>query len=120
MDKEFYIGQIFNGSYPPMSAVWCNNNDAYIEEIEEEVYEIKNIPEKSKEEKELEIKNIRNSMLTSIEWRVERAKEQKELGIEPVDDYMKLLEYKQYLRDYPKSSEDWYLSNPKTFEEWSK
>lgn len=28
--------------------------------------------------------------------------------------------YRQYLLDYPESSEDWYKQNPKTFEEWSK
>lgn len=32
---EFYIGQIFEGMYPPEAAVWCNEGGkAYIEEIE--------------------------------------------------------------------------------------
>ena len=30
----------------------------------------------------------------------------------------KYIEYRQYLRDYPESSEDWYKQNPKTFEEF--
>jgi hypothetical protein len=30
----YYIGQIFIGMYPTDAAEWCNNNNAYIEEIE--------------------------------------------------------------------------------------
>ena len=26
----FSIGQIFEGTYPPEAAVWCNDNDAHI------------------------------------------------------------------------------------------
>lgn len=44
-NEEYYIGQIFNGKYPPMAAVWCNQNNAYIEKIGDGVYEIKAIPE---------------------------------------------------------------------------
>jgi hypothetical protein len=29
---EFYIGQRFEGTYPPEAAVWCNENNAHIEE----------------------------------------------------------------------------------------
>lgn len=42
---DFYIGQVFDGIYPPEAANWCNNNNAYIEEIGERRYEIKTIPE---------------------------------------------------------------------------
>lgn len=31
---DYYIGQIFVGEYPPEAADWCNENDAYIAEIE--------------------------------------------------------------------------------------
>lgn len=31
---DFYIGQIFVVEYPPEAADWCNDNSAYIEEIE--------------------------------------------------------------------------------------
>lgn len=31
---EYYIGQIFNKIYPPDAADWCNENNAYIDEIE--------------------------------------------------------------------------------------
>lgn len=49
---EYYIGQIFDGIYPPEAANWCNANNATIEEkhrLEDDVdvryYEICAIPE---------------------------------------------------------------------------
>ena len=42
---EYYIGQIFESKYPPMAAVWCNQNNAFIEKIGDNRYEIKAIPE---------------------------------------------------------------------------
>ena len=44
MNQEYYIGQIFEGKYPPEAAVWCNANNAYIEVIGDHRYEIKAIP----------------------------------------------------------------------------
>lgn len=44
MNEEFYIGQIFDGKYPPMAAVWCNDNNAFIEKIADNRYEIKAVP----------------------------------------------------------------------------
>ena len=32
--NEFKIGQIFEGTYPPKAARWCNTNHAFIEEID--------------------------------------------------------------------------------------
>lgn len=40
---EFYIGQIFTGTYPPEAAAWCNRNNAYIERSAAG-YEIKAVP----------------------------------------------------------------------------
>ena len=45
MNEEFYIGQIFDGVYPPAAAIWCNKNNAYIDVIGEKRYEIKAVPE---------------------------------------------------------------------------
>lgn len=42
---EFYIGQIFEGIYPPEAAIWCNNNNAQIDKIENNNYQIVEIPE---------------------------------------------------------------------------
>lgn len=41
--QEFYIGQIFEGRYPPEAAIWCNMNNAFIDIIEEGKYEIKEV-----------------------------------------------------------------------------
>lgn len=50
----FEIGQIFNEMYPPECAIWCNENNAYIEEIEaiDDVrrFKIVGIPEPTAEE----------------------------------------------------------------------
>lgn len=42
---DYYIGQIFYDKYPPEAAIWCNQNNAYIEKISGNEYEIKAIPE---------------------------------------------------------------------------
>ena len=70
--------------------------------------------------KKSETKAARDKMINDISWRVERAREQKELGIPVIDDYKKLLEYHQYLRDFPQSSDDWWEKEIKTYEEWLK
>ena len=44
-DQEFYIGEVFEGRYPPEAAYWCNSHHAYIEVIGDHRYEIKAIPE---------------------------------------------------------------------------
>lgn len=69
--------------------------------------------------KKSETKTARDKMINDISWRVERAREQKELGMPVIDDYKKLLEYRQYLRDFPQSSDDWWEKQIKTYEEWS-
>lgn len=46
--EDFYIGQIFNGDYPPEAAEWCNSNNAIIIELPPEsgdrVFKIAEIP----------------------------------------------------------------------------
>lgn len=41
---EYYIGQIFEGKYPPAAAIACNKNGWYIEIIGDHRYEIKAVP----------------------------------------------------------------------------
>ena len=52
--NEFHIGQIFEVAYPPESAVWCNENSAYITEIEPQDgvrrFQIVAVPEPTEEE----------------------------------------------------------------------
>ena len=67
------------------------------------------------------VREDRNDLLNAIQWRIERYKEQTELGIATTDSaemYMAILQYKQYLRDYPQSSEAWYQSAPLDFDTW--
>jgi hypothetical protein len=35
MNNDFYIGQIFENTYPPMAAIWCNANNAHIADCED-------------------------------------------------------------------------------------
>lgn len=46
---EYYIGQIFDGIYPPDAADWCNNNNAMMVELEPidnvRRFQIQEIPE---------------------------------------------------------------------------
>jgi hypothetical protein len=50
----FELNQIFEGEYPPEAAVWCNENDAYITELEQQDgvrrFQIVGIPEPTEEE----------------------------------------------------------------------
>ncbi|MBR5354747.1 MAG: hypothetical protein IK122_01300 [Alphaproteobacteria bacterium] len=78
-------------------------------------------PEPTVDEKKAMVRAVRDQYINEIEWRVSRYRDQKELGIATTDDentYIQILEYMQYLRDYPESSETWYEQNPLTFEEW--
>lgn len=57
------------------------------------------------EEKAADLREIRDFMLSSLDWRFDRYREQKILGIETTDseqDFIDLLQYKQYLRDITK------------------
>ena len=101
-------------------AEWCNENGYRIDFDGEYYKTAKNVinPEYLKQS----VKEVRNSYITDISNRLDRYRNQKEAGLETSDSeeiYVKLLQYLQYLRNYPESSEDWYKQNPKTFEEWS-
>lgn len=41
---EFYIGQIFEEIYPPEAAIWCNENNAMIEALEDGRFKIVEVP----------------------------------------------------------------------------
>lgn len=63
----FRIGQIFEEKYPPEAALWCNNNNAYIEEIEQKNghrrFQVVAIPEPTSEEQQQElIKRFRSAI----------------------------------------------------------
>lgn len=94
-------------------AVYCNKNGLIIED-KGDYLEAVNPPEPSDEEKQAEVRAIRNSYLEKyvdpkqlvLVWNSLTEDEQKEYT-----------DYRQYLLDYPET-EGWYESNPLTFEEW--
>ena len=74
MNQEYYIGQVFEGKYPPMAAVWCNANNAYIEVIGDHRYEIKAVLEHipTKEEQEQARANAYTSEIDPLHARKAR------------------------------------------------
>lgn len=97
------------------TAVWCNENNATLEEIEPENgkrrFQVKVIPELTIEEKQNQIRFVRNQYLSDtdkfmiVDFPI--SKEEK----------TNYKSYRQYLLDYTEQ-ESWWESNPKTFEEW--
>ena len=49
-NMNFTIGQIFKGVYPPEAAIWCNQNNAFIEQLSDGTYMINAVPERSLDE----------------------------------------------------------------------
>lgn len=99
MNEEFYIGQIFDGKYPPMSAVWCNANDAYIEKIAENRYEIKAVPEPTEEQiKQMRISQLKEQ-LASTDYKIIKCSECSLVGIDLPYDIAELHAQRQALRD---------------------
>ena len=95
-----------------MVAEWCNTNQTHhIEEINDEYCVVKN-PEKSVEELQANVRAKRNALLDATDKYVS-------VPDFPIDEDTRnqYIEYRQYLRDYTKA-ENWWLTNPLTFEEW--
>ena len=91
-EQEFYIGQIFDGVYPPMAAVWCNTNNAFIDVIGERRYEIKAVPGPTEEEiKQARIAELKE-LLTQDDYRVRKCAEYNLLGLEPPYDISEIHE----------------------------
>lgn len=42
--SKYYIGQTFDGVYPPAAAVWCNLNNAHIELVGDNFTIVENAP----------------------------------------------------------------------------
>lgn len=66
----FKINQVFEGTYPPEVSGWCNNNRAYITEIESlngtRRFQIVSIPEPTEEEKSQQLQAKYTSLIQSI------------------------------------------------------
>ena len=73
------------------------------------------------DELKVQARDIRDKYMQTTQNRIDRYRNQKELGIETTDTeevFKQLLEYTQYLRDYP-NGENWWVKNPMVFDEWA-
>jgi hypothetical protein len=74
MTEEFYIGQVFENEYPPEAAIWCNENNAFIDVVDG-VYTILEVPAPTPEEiKEERIRELQQ-YLNDTDWYVARYSE---------------------------------------------
>ena len=74
----------------------------------------------TEDELKVQARAIRDKYMQTTQNRIDRYRNQKELGIETTDTeevFKQLLEYTQYLRDYP-SGKNWWVKNPMVFNEW--
>lgn len=75
----------------------------------------------TEDELKAQVRSVRDSYMVSTQNRIDRYRNQKELGIETTDTeevFKQLLEYTQYLRDYP-NGKKWWNKNPMVFDEWA-
>lgn len=73
------------------------------------------------DELKAQVRTVRDKYMQTTQNRIDRYRNQKELGIETTDSeeaFKRLLEYTQYLRDYP-NGENWWSKNPMVFDEWA-
>ena len=75
----------------------------------------------TEDELKAQVRAVRDNYMQTTQNRIDRYRNQKELGIETTDTeevFKQLLEYTQYLRDYP-NGENWWVKNPMVFDEYS-
>ena len=98
-EQEFYIGQIFEGSYPPEAAYFCNANHAFIDVIGERRYEIKEVPAPTEEEiKQARIAELK-AQLDGTDYKVIKCAESQLAGLDLPYDIATLHAERQALRD---------------------
>lgn len=99
-ESEFFIGQIFEETYPPEAAVWCNSHgDRYITELEKDGakrrFQIVAVPEPTTEEIAAQVRAKRDALLAETDFLM---MPDYPLGEE---DSAALKTYRQELRDVP-------------------
>ena len=97
------IGQKFKDSYPPEAAMWCNENNAIIVQVDGG-FEIQGLPQSSSDELFNRLRIERDARINSVLWMRERHADELELGKETSltpEQYTALLTYIQALRDLP-------------------
>ena len=73
----------------------------------------------TEDELKAQVRAVRDKYMQTTQNRIDRYRNQKELGIETTDTeevFKQLLEYTQYLRDYP-NGKNWWVKNPMVFDE---
>ena len=100
---EFYIGQIFEGIYPPEAAAWCNANNAFIKELdpvdETRRYEICSVPAPTpEEEKQSRIVELK-AELNATDYKIIKCSECSLAGAEMPYDVVALHAQRQAIRD---------------------
>lgn len=106
----YQVGQKFIGKYPPEAAIWCNQNNAYIEKQDDKYVIVEN-PQPSIEDKKDMVRKTRDMMLADTDKYM--------LSDYPITEKQKqdYIAYRTYLRDYTEI-ENWYLESPKEFKSW--
>ena len=100
-ETDFYIGQVFEETYPPEAAVWCNSHgDRYITELEKgengkRRFQIVAVPEPTTEELAAQVRAKRDALLAETDFLM---MPDYPLGEE---DSVALRTYRQVLRDVP-------------------
>lgn len=100
-ETDFFIGQIFEETYPPTAAVYCNSHgDRYIKEIEKTAegkrrFQIVAVPEPTTEEIAAQVRAKRDALLAETDFLM---MPDYPLGEE---DSVALKTYRQELRDVP-------------------
>lgn len=100
-ENDFYIGQIFEETYPPEAAVWCNGHgDRYITELEKgengkRRFQIVAVPEPTTEKIAAQVRAKRDALLAETDFLM---MPDYPLGEE---DAAELKSYRQELRDIP-------------------
>ena len=107
---KLYKNEMTNTQYADL-AVYCNKNGLVIED-KGDYLEAVNPPEPTDEEKQTRVRQVRNQYLQDTDKYIA-------LSDFPITDEERELykQYREYLRTYPEC-QDWYKSNPKTYEEW--
>lgn len=96
-------------------AEWCNETQKYSIEEDGEYYKVVKIPEPTIEEKQEQVRQIRNSYLSEyVDPVVSNPLRWADMTEEEQQIYA---DYRRYLLDYT-NGENWWENYPKTLEEW--
>lgn len=95
---NYFIGQIFEKSYPSDVAIWCNRNNAYVQK-DGNRYQIVAVPAPTKQEiKDARIAELK-AQLDSTDYKIIKCSECQLAGVELPYDVVELHNMRQALRD---------------------